>query len=153
MFTQPKPPNAFIFSVSLLRKHNFKPYQNSVKQTKNSFKNMTLTVHPSDILFENDDLKKLDPEMFRVEIQTPFFNHTEIGTMNVRVNEKEQSVLLAISNPMLSPIDHQSTMIIKIPMQEVFEMLKRGIRDGKLSRIGIQGRLRLINNNPNALNE
>jgi hypothetical protein len=115
---------------------------------------MKLPVHPSDILLENEDLKKLDPKWFRVKIQTPFINSEHIGEMKVRVNDHEKTVKLVIYNPpIFGSIDHQDTMLIKFPLEEVFEMLKSAMIDGKLSRISIQSRLRISNHNPNALNE
>jgi hypothetical protein len=114
---------------------------------------MKLPVHPQDILFENDDLKKLDPECFRIEIQTKFIKATEIGSMNLRINDREQTVLLASDNPFPMAINNQDTILIKIPIQEIFEMLKRGISSGKIDRRMINARLRFSNFNPNALNE
>jgi hypothetical protein len=115
---------------------------------------MNLPVHHSEILFENDDLKKLDPEIFRVEIQKPFIKSKHIAEMKVRVNDQEQTVLLAISNPpIFGSIDHQDTMLIKFPLQEVFEMLKCAMRQRKLRIIAILGRLRVRNYNHNSLNE
>lgn len=115
---------------------------------------MKLPVHPSDILIEHEDLKKLYPESFRAYIETPFIKSQHIAEMKVRINEHEKTVKLVIYEPpIFGSIDHQDTMLIKFPLEEVFEMLKSEMRDGKLSRIAIQGHLRLSKLNPNSLNE